>query len=108
MYWISLRLNKVTNFSKKKKKLKSIRYHGHLCILNINVFWRVIGGVIEYEIAVSFFSGCWEPWGKDFLFLVIEICVLLFVEKEKEKEKYALCRLMIVLKIVFFIGLFFL
>ena len=32
-------------------------------------------------------------------FLVIGICVLLFVEKEK--EKYALCRLMIVLKFVF-------
>ena len=81
---------------KKKKKLKSIRYHGHLCILNINVLWRATGGVIEYEIAISFFSGCWEPWGKDFLFLDFEICLLLFVEKEK--EKYALCRLMIVFK----------
>ena len=36
---------------------------------------------------------------KIFYFLVIGICVLLFVEKEK--EKYALCRLMIVLKFVF-------
>ena len=43
---------------KKKKKLKSIRHHGHLWILNINVLWRVIGGVIEYEITVSFFSAC--------------------------------------------------
>ena len=36
-------------------------------------------------------------------FLVIGICVLLFVEKEKEKENYALCRLMIVLNFFFLI-----